>query len=41
MEAQREMMNRTNALWLIDPTHTTIEFSIKNFLLLHGEGALD
>jgi polyisoprenoid-binding protein YceI len=40
MEAPSEIVNHSRALWLIDPTHTTVEFSIKNFFFLTVKGSL-
>jgi polyisoprenoid-binding protein YceI len=40
MEAQREISNHANALWLIDPTHTTVEFSVKNLFFFTVKGRL-
>lgn len=40
MEAHREISNHAQSLWLIDPSHTSIEFSIKNFYFFTVKGRL-
>ena len=40
MEAQKEISSRADAVWLIDPVHTSIEFSIKNFFFFTVKGRL-
>ena len=40
MEAQRELSNHAHSLWLIDPSHTSVEFSIKNFFFFTVKGRL-
>ena len=41
MQPQEGMARETQTLWAIDPTHTTVEFAVKNFLFFTVKGSLD
>ena len=40
MQPQQRISTDTQTLWAIDPTHTTVEFAVKNFFLFTVKGSL-
>ena len=40
MQPQPRIANDTRTLWVIDPTHTTVEFAVKNFFFFTVKGSL-
>ena len=41
MQSRQQITTNTQTLWAIDPTHTTVEFAVKNFFLFTVKGSID
>lgn len=41
MQPQAKIANDTQTIWAIDPTHTTVEFAVKNFFLFTVKGSVN
>ncbi len=41
MQPQQRMATDTQTLWAIDPTHTTVEFAVKNLFFFTVKGSLE
>ena len=40
MQPQETIATDTQTLWAIDPTHTTVEFAVKNFFFFTVKGSV-
>jgi polyisoprenoid-binding protein YceI len=41
MQPQAKIANETQTIWSIDPTHTTVEFAVKNFFMFTVKGSVN
>jgi polyisoprenoid-binding protein YceI len=41
MQTQKTVADNTQTLWAVDPSHTTVEFTVRNFFLFTVRGSID